>query len=276
MTTTNQSYPNGYGKFADLISRDPELSIYRQFSRLSAQNLLYLQSELRALEDDFDRFKADDIKGERQQQLPNKPYLLGRSFEELQADSKSNSASRNTSKERIKKIMRARRVMKEYHEALVLEAQVLSLPKPSRRVRTVAKTWFEQKRPLVGLDFDLFDDELEEDLVALKPAQGQDRLSIFLQEKLGGIIQTRSSTSQTDDIVGHFSEKHIILLVNAITMIAAAILLVGAIAGLYSVRSEVKRLWMVGCLTLLFAVAVGTLTNARRTEIFASTAAYCP
>ena len=88
--------------------------------------------------------------------------------------------------------------------------------------------------------------------------------------------QTRSSASQTEDIVGHFSEKYIILLVNAITMLAAAILLVGAIAGLYFVRSGVKRLWMVGCLTLLFAIAVGTLTNARRAEIFASTAAYLP
>lgn len=76
-------------------------------------------------------------------------------------------------------------------KALMLEAQVQSLPKPCRRVRTVAKTWFERNRPLVGLDYDLFDDELKEDFVALKPAQGQDRLSIFLQEHLGGIIQVR-------------------------------------------------------------------------------------
>jgi len=209
MTTTQQDHPNGYWKYADFISSDPELSIYRQFRRLSSQNLLYLQAELRVLEDDFDRFKEEDVKGEQQQQLPNHPYLLARSFEELQADSESNSESSNLSKERMQKIMKTRQVMKEYRlymklhlihlpvltaldEALILEVQVQNLPKPCRRVRTVAKTWFERKRPLVGLDFDLFDDKLEEDLVALKPAKGQDRLSILLQEHLGGIIQVRS------------------------------------------------------------------------------------
>jgi len=120
MTTTNQDYPNGFRKYADLISRDSELSIYRQFRWLSSQNLLYLQAELRVLEDDFDRFKAEDIKGEQKQQQPEDPYLLARSFEELQADSKSNSGSSNISRERLEKIMKTRQVMKEYRSYINL------------------------------------------------------------------------------------------------------------------------------------------------------------
>ncbi|KAF8534924.1 hypothetical protein BDD12DRAFT_642074, partial [Trichophaea hybrida] len=59
-----------------------------------------------------------------------------------------------------------------------------------------------------------------------------------------------------------------------ITVLACAILLVGAIVGLYFERREGRRLAIIGCLTLIFSLTVGTLTNARRVEIFASTAAY--
>jgi len=72
-------------------------------------------------------------------------------------------------------------------EALKLEAEVLNFSNPTPRVIKILKTWFQWNSPLLGLDYDLFDNE--KDLVALKPAQGQDRLSVFLQERLGGVLQ---------------------------------------------------------------------------------------
>jgi len=88
------------------------------------------------------------------------------------------------------------------------------------------------------------------------------------------LAQRKPDSSQQEDIVGYFSEGYIIWIVNGITVLASAILLVGAIAGLYFEKRDGRRLAMIGCLTLIFALAVGTLTNARRAEIFASTAAY--
>jgi hypothetical protein len=41
---------SGYPSFAAFISQDPDAAIYRKFERLSARNLLYLQSELHHLE----------------------------------------------------------------------------------------------------------------------------------------------------------------------------------------------------------------------------------
>lgn len=48
----------------------------------------------------------------------------------------------------------------------------------------------------------------------------------------------------------------------------------GAIYSLYYVRSEQKRLAMIAGFTTAFAMSVGLISNARRSEIFAACAAY--
>jgi hypothetical protein len=57
-------------------------------------------------------------------------------------------------------------------------------------------------------------------------------------------------------------------------MILATILLIGAVVGLYLVKRPVTRLVMISVFTVVFAASIGLLTNARRPEIFAATAAY--
>lgn len=51
-------------------------------------------------------------------------------------------------------------------------------------------------------------------------------------------------------------------------------MLVGAIVNLYFVQNNATKLGLIGMYTALFAGSVGILTNARRAELFASTAAY--
>jgi N-formylglutamate amidohydrolase len=51
-------YLPGHAELAAYISIDPDFQIYKRFTRLSARNLLYLQSELASLSqwfEDFDR-----------------------------------------------------------------------------------------------------------------------------------------------------------------------------------------------------------------------------
>ena len=56
---------DGYRAVAAWIARDPdnETFIYRRFDQLSARNLLYLQSELLALEKRLERLDAETAKG---------------------------------------------------------------------------------------------------------------------------------------------------------------------------------------------------------------------
>lgn len=51
----------GYPSFAESITSDSAFAIYKRFDRLSARNLLYLQSELASLEAKQDAFDREDV-----------------------------------------------------------------------------------------------------------------------------------------------------------------------------------------------------------------------
>jgi hypothetical protein len=57
-------------------------------------------------------------------------------------------------------------------------------------------------------------------------------------------------------------------------VLLAAALLFGPIYNLYYVRDDQKRLAMIAGYTVAFAICVGLLTNARKSEIFGACAAY--
>ena len=62
--------------------------------------------------------------------------------------------------------------------------------------------------------------------------------------------------------------------VAVISIVLAAILLIGAITSLYFVTMPAARLGMISAFTVLFALSVGVMTNSKRAEVFAATAAY--
>ena len=74
--------------------------------------------------------------------------------------------------------------------------------------------------------------------------------------------------------MAHFQERHVAMVVAVISVITAAILLVGAIVSLYVVKNPKWRLAMIAGFTALFASSVTLMTNARRGELFAASAAY--
>jgi hypothetical protein len=61
-TTVGPARLEGYPSFAEFITQDQDAAIYRKFERLSARNLLYLQSELHDLEGQLQRLDRDDAK----------------------------------------------------------------------------------------------------------------------------------------------------------------------------------------------------------------------
>lgn len=81
--------------------------------------------------------------------------------------------------------------------------------------------------------------------------------------------------SKTDDIF--YYPTHRVQLAGALISVSlSAILLIGAIVCLTAVsdQSTSVRVGMIVLFTCLFAGVVGLLTNARRAELFGSTAAY--
>jgi hypothetical protein len=72
----------------------------------------------------------------------------------------------------------------------------------------------------------------------------------------------------------YVSERKIAIFVNVISVLMAAVLLFVAIYTLHAVKSPNKKLIMIGAYMLLFAITIGLLTTAKRSEIWAATAAY--
>ena len=64
LATSNQEYPNGFASVAAFIAKDPDntSTIYRRFDRLTARNLLYLQSKLQSLEATQDQLDEEDLR----------------------------------------------------------------------------------------------------------------------------------------------------------------------------------------------------------------------
>jgi hypothetical protein len=109
------------------------------------------------------------------------------------------------------------------------------------------------------------------DLVAIRRSPDEDILTKILQDHWA--FQKRGASDPLDRTT-IYKNKHVVRTVATISMVIAAILLISAIISLHVVTNSNAKLGLVAMYTLLFALSVGTLTNARRAEVFAATAAY--
>lgn len=109
------------------------------------------------------------------------------------------------------------------------------------------------------------------DLIALRRPPEEDLLSRYLQDNWP--FPSREASDPLDRTT-IYKNKHVVRTVAFISLLLAAILLVGAIVSLHSVSSDEAKLGLLTVFTLLFAGSIGLLTNARRAEVFAATAAY--
>ncbi|KAF2472379.1 uncharacterized protein BDR25DRAFT_333263 [Lindgomyces ingoldianus] len=261
-----QHYAGGYASFAEFIERDPELAIYRRFQHLSARNILYLQSELVEAEKRLAEFDKED----REQKKSNTDVMLcTRCWISL----RSEATRSDRAEKRETLILKIRLLMKEYHEAILLQSQVMQLENPLSRTWEVFRKWYSKSRPLIE-DFNGMQAMKLADFVALRPALERDRLSQFLHKYGGYATFLCKGNGNSASSVHYFSEQHISQIVTFIGVLTSAILLIGAIVSLYVVGRPGVRLGMIAGFTILFALSVALFTNARRAEIFTATAAY--
>jgi lysylphosphatidylglycerol synthetase-like protein (DUF2156 family) len=122
---------------------------------------------------------------------------------------------------------------------------------------------------LGGRSASIYDDR--EDLVALRRPAEEDRLTIVLRKHLPFLFK---SEKYPGGRIARCSEERLRKVVAFISMIMAAGLLYGAILNFYMVTSDKAKLVLIAAYTIAFALCVGLLTNARRSEIFAACAAY--
>ncbi|KAI0437240.1 hypothetical protein F4803DRAFT_539522 [Xylaria telfairii] len=259
--------PEGYAAVAGWIALDPdnETFVFRKFDRLAARNLLCIQSELLSIEKELAIFDGQDAQA-AQDDLRAKD--TARTWETLVSRSKDGD---DGSRRRIELLERLRSKIKEYHEALLLQSQIAQLHRPNKRVLDTLRHWFKKPEPMLGGEAKKFLDD-KNDLVALKPAAELDYLSQFL--RCHWAVNTEETARDGRAKIGRFNERAISVATSAITICLAAFLLIGSITGFYFVESDMVKLVLIAAFTSVFAMSLVLITNARRAEIFAATAAY--
>jgi hypothetical protein len=110
-----------------------------------------------------------------------------------------------------------------------------------------------------------------DDLVTLRKPGNEDILSKLLQDHWA--FQKRNTVDPVDRTTV-YKGQHVAWTVAVINMLCAAVLLVVAIISLYVVNNPTAKLGMVVTYTILFALSIALLTNARRGEIYGASAAY--
>ncbi|CAI7640578.1 unnamed protein product [Penicillium palitans] len=264
---------DGYPALASWIGRDPdgETLVFRRFRKLSARNLLHLQSQIIELEQ-----KIEELDDEAQGSADLDARQASRRWEtltQLAAD------PTRPERERLEKVTELSSKMKEYEEALLRQSRIAELSGPSNRVLSTYRQYIEGNAwkspyiPSVPIISGRARDMLREadDLVALRRPADEDMLSKLLQDHWA--FQTRKTTDPLDRTT-IYKGQHITQIVAAISIIFAAVLLVVAIISLYIVNDPTTKLGLVVAYTFVFALSIALLTNARRVEIYGAAAAY--
>ncbi|KAH6683326.1 hypothetical protein B0J14DRAFT_556574 [Halenospora varia] len=270
----------GYAKLGRLMGNYPEVAIMRRFSALSAQNLLYMQAELRELEIDL-RTSADNDDNSPHEDRKNYSinwYLLKESGEEDAAE--GNDASQ------WETILEIREKLEKYQKALLRHREIANMTGPMPRDLGFLKKWMERTDMgnvyLTGEDRSTWsDEEWRSDLLSMRTQAADDMFFHWAYDKLGLwyhqlIGRHVKSVGPEEHLAGVivYGEEAILHSTRAATTVLACLLPIASIVLLYKIEDMSKRLGIIAAFTASFSFALVFTTNARMVDIFAATAAY--
>jgi hypothetical protein len=192
-------YVKGYLSLAAFIAgdRDKSTAIYRRFDRLSARNLLYLQSELQELGGRQDASDAEDLHGDLQAKKSVRDWQV--------LKKRANQQNNEREKEHLELVFEIRDKLKEYSaydgedlvsrgnsdsrtgEAVLLKSTLLSTRQPSKRTFEAFYNVFHNV-DATGVSFPtlggpstrVLDDR--DDLAALHRPTEEDRLTTIVRQ----------------------------------------------------------------------------------------------
>ncbi|KAF2261205.1 hypothetical protein CC78DRAFT_546846 [Lojkania enalia] len=274
----------GYPMLAAKMELQPEVSLYRRFGGLNARNLLYLQAEIAILEKDLYEFEVEDNKDN----LGEKRYYAESWFWLSQSQNDGDTKQLNT-------VLKLRELLSQYSvkvrsdQALIHQSTLLKLQEPDewdlsdiQKFLASSKMRVHDRLALIGNDSGFWGSILDPksyapDLVALKPRQRQDLFSEWISRNALAILLRcgckRWMKSSRHGLIG-YQDRTILKITYGITNILASLIPVASMALLYTVRHITVKLSIIAAFNVLLSICLGGLTNAKRSEIFAVTAAF--
>lgn len=281
----------GYPTLAAYIGATPELTIFRRFTNLQTQSLLYYQAELTYLEG---QLRELEVEASNSEDLDHPKSRFARDWEWLGAVDLNGGLNHH-----MTVVLRIRAVIKEYStlkppnfhmntpearansdKLLLQQAGLATLPKPGGYDLHYLQDWLLDpkggKFPLQGPDRNWV---YSNDLLALRRRAESDFSAKWVSERLlplyhrilGRYIHKKNPHRENEVT---YSDSLILKAASMLATTLAALLIVAPVVVLYEIGSMRARLGLMATFTVLFSLCVARLTGAKRTDVFAATAAF--
>ncbi|KAF2873904.1 hypothetical protein BDV95DRAFT_627680 [Massariosphaeria phaeospora] len=263
----------GYPKLAGRMRQMPETAIFRQFNELNLRILLYLQAELCRLERQLLTQEKADSTGEGLKPKYAKNYKpLSESHQH--ADSKQ-----------LDLVLKIKAKLKGYNEALYQASRLPQSEKPDTFDLRDLQHFLNHKTGgsncLRGDDCFIWgtveeSDIICPDLIGLRPRIREDAFSHWVAEHAVGIITKWVSCFQKPKKIGEatYYDSTVLKFTFWMNSILASLLPVASIIVLIYLDSVPARIGAIAVFNVLISVCLTIFTDAKRTDVFAVTAAY--
>ncbi|KAK4227290.1 hypothetical protein QBC38DRAFT_391334 [Podospora fimiseda] len=271
--TTNS--PRGYAKAATLMSIHERLAMFRRFKQLNYQSLLYMQAEIVDLQNELKVLVIRDQGLDEHLEYDLDWWDL--------AHGKTRSGRQQFNKVKI-----LRKKLVEYNTALLQQVSLAKLESPNKRDLDFLWNWFERPTlgnfPILSPDRESWDPENHDDIMAINPRVSPDNISRWFQNllsfyhrQLGEKLKLKKPDPPGQGIgenMHSYRESIMEATVDYVVTVVAATIPLTSIVVLYLLKDDGWKLGAMVIFSAMFALAVKTMTNARKIEVFAATAAF--
>ena len=283
----------GYSRLAAWMEKNPDVAIFRRFGHLNLQNLLYLQSELINLNQDYQRIaQVDSSSGDTERKQFSKQWIkLARSsscpqqWEKwLEIWAKLEQYSKNVTdiQPGVHKLLTYLII----DHAILQTSQLYQHSAPPNPQLTALKAWLDDPREgkcfLRGQEVNTWEQENEADLISLADdACQQDPftqwvanypLNLFHRHIGERIFSDKQSGDEEKGFICYSDVKIARFSAGLGTALGSALTMTSIIV-LYYINRTVLRLVAISIFMFLFSLLLSIFTRARKIEIFAATCA---
>ena len=239
---------------------------------MNAQNILYLQAEIHELEADLQEYAEEDAKA---------PKGSGRSQYSRNWHKLANSHSED--RRQWNTFCTLREKLKEYNDLLVQQALISEKYRdPKAHDLDILKTCLTHTSfpdYLLGKDSKIWEDEsLAHDLTTLNTQGSDDAFTEWIATNVVKPFHDligRHFKKPSNDFEGmtSYEDRVITRLASLVATVISSVFPIVGVIILYFVTDLLAKIGIIAGLTAAFSLCLGLVTDARRGEIFAATAA---
>ncbi|KAF3050098.1 hypothetical protein E8E11_002378 [Didymella keratinophila] len=276
-----EDIPQGYYRLAAFISSDQNLLIFRGFATIHARLLLHLQTEIQRLEKELNRMD----------EMETDELRLKSGAQDARLSRKEKKANKDK-RTRCDVLEDLRIKICQYDEIMINQNAINGFQRESNRDYSNVRAWIENNTPLVSAEEEYI--LCKDDLWSMR----RGREGTVFEGAIGNVLKKCESTplrgivrwifcskevdgKTSDSSIHYFSPSRITKTADVPIAITSVLFLVAPILAMYELSTRKTKRATYGAIgvlvgfSMLFAGTMAIITQAKRHEVFAASAAYC-